>query len=276
MADLTAESDGHRMAGRRLIAQTAPVHDRALRHSVTDYVLDAVRSGRLAPGDRVHETSLARALDVSLSPVRESLFRLADQGWLEHRPRRGFYVRTLSAAETHDVFTFRALLESFAARTVAQRWSGGVPAEDAPMREEMQRLIADGERHARAGDTPAVWRCNAQFHDHLVRAAGNALLRRSWALLAPSEWLLVNTWAGDQPPVLSPAEIADWVARHRRVLAVLEGGDPAAAARELEDHVREAGEANLRRRFPARPSPNGHAAPAGDTTTTSTRTVNAP
>ncbi|HEU5318280.1 MAG TPA: winged helix-turn-helix domain-containing protein, partial [Chloroflexota bacterium] len=73
-----------------------PVHDRALRHSVTDYVLDAVRAGRLAPGDRVHETSLARALDVSLSPVRESLFRLADQGWLEHRPRRGFYVRTFT------------------------------------------------------------------------------------------------------------------------------------------------------------------------------------
>ena len=48
---------------------------------------------------------------------------------------------------------------------------------------------------------------------------------------------------------LAPAETADRVARHERVLALLESGDPDAAAQELEGHVREAGEGNLRRRF---------------------------
>ncbi|HEV2126860.1 MAG TPA: GntR family transcriptional regulator, partial [Chloroflexota bacterium] len=107
-----------------------PVRDRALRHSVRDHVLEAIRDGKLTPGDRVHETSLARALDVSLSPVREALFRLADQGLLEHRPRRGFYVRTLTEAGTREIYTFRALLEGFAARIVTERWHNGVPPED--------------------------------------------------------------------------------------------------------------------------------------------------
>src|SRR5687767_6587243 len=129
-----------------------PVDDRALRHSVTDYVLDAVRAGRLGPGDRVHETSLAKALDVSLSPVCESLFRLADQGWLEHRPRRGFYVRTFTPAETQEIFTFRALLERFAARTVTERWAGGIPEEDLFLKEEMECHVVEGERLGRAGD----------------------------------------------------------------------------------------------------------------------------
>jgi DNA-binding GntR family transcriptional regulator len=226
-----------------------PVQDRALRHSVTDCVLDAVRAGRLAPGDRVHETSLAKALDVSLSPVRESLFRLADQGWLEHRPRRGFYVRSYTPAETQEIYTFRALLEGFAARAVAARWAGGVPEEDLPLEEEMRRLIVEGEREAGAGGRLAVGRTNARFHDCLIRLAGNGLLRRSWALLAPAEWLLIPTW-GSAPHDLAPDETADWVARHERILVLLESGDPEAAARELEGHVREAGEANLRRRFP--------------------------
>ena len=226
-----------------------PVDDRALRHSVTDYVLDAVRAGRLGPGDRVHETSLARALDVSLSPVRESLFRLADQGWLEHRPRRGFYVRTFTPAETQEIFTFRALLESFAARTVAARWAHGIPEEDIALKAELEVHVLEGERCARAGDTLAVGACNARFHDCLVRLAANTLLSRSWHLLAPAEWLLIPTW-GEQPRVLTEAEIVDWIARHRRVLALLEGGDPDAAARELDEHVREAGESNLRKRFP--------------------------
>jgi DNA-binding GntR family transcriptional regulator len=226
-----------------------PVDDRALRHSVTDYVLDAVRAGRLGPGDRVHETSLAKALDVSLSPVRESLFRLADQGWLEHRPRRGFYVRTFTPAETQEIFTFRALLESFAARTVTARWAGGVPEEDAFLKVEMEGHVVEGERLGRAGDTLAVGACNARFHDCLVRLAGSTLLSRSWHLLAPAEWLLLPTW-GDAPRQLTDAEVDDWVTRHRRVLALLEAGNPDVAARELDEHVREAGEGNLRRRFP--------------------------
>jgi DNA-binding GntR family transcriptional regulator len=237
------------MGERDFIISAAPVDDRALRHSVTDYVLDAVRAGRLGPGDRVHETSLAKALDVSLSPVRESLFRLADQGWLEHRPRRGFYVRTFTPAETQEIFTFRALLESFAARTVAARWAGGIPEEDVCLKEEMERHVADGERFGRAGDTLEVGRINARFHDCLVRLAGNTLLGRSWHLLAPAEWLLIPTW-GEMPRALSEAEVVDWVTRHRRVLTLLIGGNPDAAARELEEHVREAGEGNLRKRFP--------------------------
>jgi DNA-binding GntR family transcriptional regulator len=228
----------------------APVHDRALRHSVTAYVLDAVRAGRLAPGDRVHETSLARALEVSLSPVRESLFRLADQGWLEHRPRRGFYVRSFTPAETQEIYTFRALLEGFAARTVAARWAGGVPDEDLPLQEEMRGLIVEGQREAGTSGRLAVGRINARFHDCLICLAGNGLLRRSWAQLAPAEWLLIPTW-GSAPQDLAPDETADWVVRHERILALLVAGDPEAAARELEGHVREAGEANLRRRFPA-------------------------
>ncbi len=231
--------------------QPTPVDDRALRHSVTDYVLDAVRAGRLSPGDRVHETSLAKALDVSLSPVRESLFRLADQGWLEHRPRRGFYVRIFTPAETQEIFTFRALLEGFAARSIAERWAGGMPEEDVAPKEELARLIAEGGHEALVNGRVAVGRVNARFHDCLIRLAGNALLRRSWALLGPAEWLLIPTW-GDAPRDLTDAETADWVARHRRILALLEGGDPDAAARELEEHVREAGEGNLRRRFPHR------------------------
>jgi DNA-binding GntR family transcriptional regulator len=228
---------------------STPVDDRALRHSVTDYVLDAVRAGRLVPGDRVHETSLARALDVSLSPVRESLFRLADQGWLEHRPRRGFYVRTFTPAETQEIFTFRALLEGFAASSVAERWAGGLPEEDLSIKEEMHCLIVEGERVGRAGDTLAVGAANARFHDCLIRLAANALLSRSWTMLAPAEWLLLPTW-GNSPPRLTEAEISDWVARHERILTLLETGAPTAAARELEEHVREAGEGNLRRRFP--------------------------
>lgn len=246
MADAVIESP--RDGDERGPWEATPVRDRALRHSVTSHVLAAVRSGKLAPGERVHEVSLARALDVSLSPVRESLFRLADQGWLEHRPRRGFYVRTLTAPETEEIFHFRALLEGFAARTVAERWAGGIPESDRAARDEMEAQIEAGARAGLTGDRLAVGACNARFHDALVRAAGSSLLRRSWALLEPAEWLLIPTW-GRWPSALTREEAVDWVARHRRVLALLEAGDVETAAREAEAHVLAAGQGNLKKRF---------------------------
>jgi DNA-binding GntR family transcriptional regulator len=225
-----------------------PVRDRALRHSVREHVLAAIQSGRLAPGERVHETSLARALDVSLSPVREALFRLADQGLLEHRPRRGFYVRTLTEAGTWEIYTFRALLEGHAARIVTERWAAGIPPEDQPGLAQMEAHIAAGERSGRAGDRLAVGIANARFHDTLIQLARHSLLRRSWSLLAPAEWLLLPTLDHSQPS-LSRETVDDWVGRHRRVLDLLQSGDPAAAEQDVAEHIRAAGEGNIRRRF---------------------------
>lgn len=221
--------------------------------------MDAVRRGHLPPGARVHEVGLARALDVSLSPVREALFRLADQGLLEHRPRRGFYVRTLDEAQTREIYTFRALLEGFAARLIAERRRAAgtaSPLEGSPSPNREAEVFAalaaqidEGARAARRGDRRTVAAANARFHDLLVRAAGHSLLERSWALLAPAEWLLHPTWMWMDEPI-GPEEAADWIARHQRLLEVLRTGDPEAAEREAAAHVREAGEGNLLRRFP--------------------------
>lgn len=226
-----------------------PVRDRALRHSVRDHVLEAIRDGKLTPGDRVHETSLARALDVSLSPVREALFRLADQGLLEHRPRRGFYVRTLTESGAREIYTFRALLEGFAARIVAERWRHGVPPEDQTDLAHMEALIAEGEQAGSASDRERLGIANSRFHDTLVRLARHVLLSRSWAMLAPAEWLLIPTLDQSLPP-LSPGAVTDWVVRHRHVLGLLQSGDPDAAERDIVEHIRVSGEGNIRRRFP--------------------------
>ena len=232
----------------------APVRDRALRNEVLDHVLTALREGRLPPGERVHEVRLARALGVSLSPVREALFRLSDRGVLEHRPRRGFYVKTIGEAETRQIYTFRALLESFAAAEITARCAaqGGESWDGAGALAEMRAAIDGGERAGRAGDRMGVGAWNARFHDALVRLAGHSLLERAWALLAPAEWLLIPTWTF-APETITAAEMDDWVARHRRLLHLLESGDPAAP-RAASAHVLEAGNSNLRKRFQAPPT----------------------
>jgi DNA-binding GntR family transcriptional regulator len=248
-------------AGRR----AAIADDRALRHLVTQHVLDELASGRLAPGAQVKETTLAGTLGVSYSPVREALFRLTEQGLLEHRPRRGFFVGTLDEAQIRHIFTFRAALEGFAARTIVERRlaaahaarghlspdvtprgaAAGTPAPD-PL-EALAAIAREGERAAAARDALALSSCNTRFHDLMVHLADHPLLNRSWTMLAPARWLL---FPGSRPSPVTPTRAASWIERHFRLLDALRGDDPGAAEREASEHVRAAGQYSVGQRFP--------------------------
>lgn len=72
-----------------------PVTSHAHRYLVlADSLLQAMRAGRYRPGDRLPSVrELCRAHGASLATVTHALHRLEDAGWIEARPRRGFFVR---------------------------------------------------------------------------------------------------------------------------------------------------------------------------------------
>lgn len=61
-----------------------PLQDALMRR-----IIDLVHKDGLAPGDRLKESQLADRLQVSRSPVRAALARLASDGFVEHHPNRG-------------------------------------------------------------------------------------------------------------------------------------------------------------------------------------------
>jgi DNA-binding GntR family transcriptional regulator len=209
-------------------------------------VLAALRDGRLPAGSRVHETALARTLGVSLAPVRDALFRLVDQGVLDHRPRRGFFVCALGDAEIREIYTLRAVLEGFAARLIAEAYAAAPDQETrfAAAFEALESLVASAERAGYDGDTLAVRDLNARFHDEIFRLAGHIMLRRAWTSLTPASWLLTP---GARLERMPPEAVQEWVVRHRRLLAVLRSGDPDEAEHEAATHVRGAGVERRRR-----------------------------
>jgi DNA-binding GntR family transcriptional regulator len=71
-----------------------------------------------APGDRLTEEELARRLNVSRTPVREALVRLAQSGLVEQRDG-GFHVPRLELKDVQEIFQIRRLLEPQAVADVA-------------------------------------------------------------------------------------------------------------------------------------------------------------
>lgn len=61
-------------------------------------------AGRFGWGEPLVATALAGELGLSATPVREALARLAGEGLIEHRPGRGYYALSPTAAEITDLY----------------------------------------------------------------------------------------------------------------------------------------------------------------------------
>ena len=84
---------------------------RNLSEEVADTVRVMILDGRLMPGSRINEVHLSEEMGISRTPLRESLSSLVSEGALEIIPRRGFFVRELTAAEAQHIYPIRALLD---------------------------------------------------------------------------------------------------------------------------------------------------------------------
>ena len=74
------------------------------------WLREMILSGELPAGQALRQEEIARRLGISRLPIREALNRLATEGLVELKPRRGFYVASLNIDEIEDIFEMRAML----------------------------------------------------------------------------------------------------------------------------------------------------------------------
>ena len=94
----------------------APVENLTLWQRVYDHLRAEILAGRLGPGTELAEVALSELLGVSRGPLREAIGRLAAEGLVTVRPRRGAVVRSLSKQEFVELYQVREALEMLAVR----------------------------------------------------------------------------------------------------------------------------------------------------------------
>jgi len=147
----------------------ATLDHRTLWQRVHDHLREEILSDRLPPGTELQEVALSQELGVSRGPVREALGRLAAEGLVTVRPRRGAVVRELSAREFIEAYQVREALEMMAVRLAVPKLS----ADDTAA---MQGLIDEMTTLAEAGDVQGFFEANTAFHQAFFDAAGNRML----------------------------------------------------------------------------------------------------
>ena len=216
------------MPGWERAGTLARVSDEELEtYSLVELALDRLRrdilSGRTDPGERLVEEQLTRRLGISRGPLREAMRLLAEQGLVEHIPRRGARVATLSDDDVRELYEVRDVLERHAVASM-------------PERPDMTGLRAALEVMREATETDdrlELANAHRRFHVEVVTLGGNR------QLVGLYESILVRIQLYMAVNMRREAEVAraeDGVHRHERLLTAIEQGDTNRIMSALNGH----------------------------------------
>lgn len=183
------------------------------------WVLAAIRRGDLAPGERVSEERISHALEVSRTPVRQTLHQMSSSGLLDHRAHHGVFVPKLDHDRITHLGEVRIALETAASRTAITRGIDG---------DELKQLTDDVTGHQTAAPDQEV-----DFHRRWVRCAGNPELLATWDRI--NQQLLVARWLSGQ----RAHRAADATREHVDLVHLLRVGDVVAVDQLINRHVRQ-------------------------------------
>lgn len=185
---------------------------------------DAILSGQLAPGQKIVEEQLCADLGISRAPLREALRLLAQQGLVEHLPRRGSRVTEWSPSDILQLFELRHVLERHAIETA-------LPLADPDRQLEPIRAALD--RMDNAEDALDRDDAHRDFHAAVVTLADN---RQLDIALAPILLKLQLPMAKNLREEAHQRDAADGRQRHRAILEALESNRADIVVAALREH----------------------------------------
>jgi|SRR5262245_2129566 len=145
------------------------VHE-SLGERVYKSVRDLILSQAYLPGSKLNVEQLCRNLGVSRTPVWDAMRRLKTEGLVSTVPRHGVFVMNYDVDKIRDLFAVRGALEGLAARQAA----ADLPP---PHRAALSTIVGELEAAARAKDLERYSRLAIDFHDGVLAAARNQVLR---------------------------------------------------------------------------------------------------
>jgi DNA-binding GntR family transcriptional regulator len=211
----------------------------ALIDRAYERLVAAIADGTLAPGQRIRQEELGRALGVSRQPISHALQLLKQQKLVEEHGRRGLIVSEIDAARVRELYQVRSALDALAARLAADRAARRAIA--APQQQAAEHALAAGLALPLDAPVLAFIQADVAFHTALYRLSGNRAIEDTVAAQWPH---LKRSMAA----VLDDPEQRPLVwAEHREILRCVLAGDPAGAERSARGHTDRAGAETARR-----------------------------
>ncbi len=184
-------------------------------------------AGAFLPGEKLREERIAKALDVSRTPVRQAIERLEADGLVKRDGRRGTVVLGWLDRDIDEAFQLRLLLEPYAASVAAQR----ATPEQIDELETINRGMREAAESDAADRVDRVQKLNNRFHHALLAAAQSARVRSLVDSLLDLPIIIGSFYFYSREDMLRSVD------HHRDIIAALRAGDAAHAEVAMRFHL---------------------------------------
>ena len=196
-----------------------------LSEHVYDALSEAIVEGKLAPGERLREMQMAKALGVSRTPVREAFVRLKQQRLLSNDASGAYHVAEWDRQTLWEIATLRAALESLAFSLALDHLS----QEDFDHLEGITRQMGEMDADPASIDYKRMALFDFQFHTYIWSRTGHDLLVQALENIKPQAhyYMYLTRQAGQ----------IDYAEKHRELIEFLKQGDRREVNKIMLDHI---------------------------------------
>lgn len=220
-----------------------------LSQQVTETLRDWILHGRIKPGERIEEIPIAKNMGVSRTPIRAALATLANEGLIDHQPKRGYLVRIFALEDILAAYEVRAVLEGLACKSAAQLGLNEVQINRLhDCLQQGDRILNKGALHPE--DHEPYQQINVTLHNTLLEASCNPWLGRfaEQAHNIPYASDRIVLWDVEHAVILRSH------GDHHRIVEAIIAQDSTRAEALMREHVYYAGiilKNNFQRLLPA-------------------------
>ncbi len=179
---------------------------------------------RYHPGYKFSDEEIAAEMGISRTPVREALNRLTEQGLVDARPNKGFWVKTFSKKEVEDLYVLRDALEALAVSLTIKNL-------DAKKAEALKKLLETYPKLMEASDLTRLNDADENFHDLIALYSGNSALYETLKNLSGK---IRITRRYDH---LRPTSFQETYKEHWQVLNHMLNGELSRAKKAMSKHI---------------------------------------
>ena len=197
---------------------------KSLGQHVYEKLKHAIIRGDLPPGERLVESRVAGALDISRTPVREAIHKLEREGLLERLAGGGFTVFRPTLADIEETFGIRCVLESYAARLAA------VNHQDEELH-ALEKKIEEFQHCLEEGQMDSLPKINTEFHNLLYAIC------QSPRLIKMIEDLRDQIYRFRKILLYEPRRARISNEDHRQMLAAMKKRDVEGVERLVAEHI---------------------------------------
>lgn len=193
-------------------------------------------SQQFKPGQRLHLAEMEKQMEISRTPLKDALNRLALEGLVKIKPRSGTFVAPLDPREIAESFDVRRVLELYALELAVPSLTAAQLREIHSLAQEMGEALTwmdEAQKYRRYVEL------DHKMHELLVAYAGNRRLKAAWEQVnVHGQMARVHYQSEEALLKLSQQE-------HEDILHALEARDVVAAQRALDYHIKRAKDALL-------------------------------